>query len=835
MINNIFKFSVVIGVQSCIFSAYAQMAQNPEMLTIESVANTIEGTGIPLSQVPSNAQTLNVKSIADEGTTDLGNLLNANLGSVSVSNGTGNPYQNDINYRGFQSTSLLGAPVGLSVYFDGIRMNQPFGSIVNWDQIPINAISGIDVLPGSNPMFGLNTLGGALVVNTKNGKDNAGTSLSVIGGSFGRKGFQAESGWVDAEHDTDYFISANIDNQDGYRNYSSSSVQQYFGKVRWHSSVDSLALSMAYTNSTLNGTQSLPMDMMSDPKSAYTWPDSIANESYMVNLKGSHWLNDLNQVVGNVYYVKSNATSQNSNAALDDGCYDSNNNVTTKCANAAPNGTAVNNVTGARALALGYGRWTSSINSSLVDSSTQQKSVGGGLQWSNFDQLMNFKNSFTLGGSFDYSQSTYNQNTYLARLINYQAVLIPQQAYGFTSNGLVPSASNPLSFSASNVLSGVNLNANQTSVSTYFTNNIELTDKFNVTASGSYNFTRLNQAGQNNQYLNDDGGNTWQDGISGVNYYNPSYLGAYKYSNSGSGYGSAITPPAGYIAGPQTSSLSGNDVYQRFNPALGFNYNPDKSIGFFGGYSEAMRAPTSIELSCADPNHPCTLPTGFNGDPPLKAVVARTFELGARGNLSKTSAWNMAVYNTALQNDIQFIAATSTTGYFNNVGTTQRRGFELGISDTFDKLFLSANYGYVDAIYKSSFTTSTGGNVVSGNHIPGIAAQGFKGRAIYNVTPDLMLGSTLILNSSQWAHGNEDNSNPNGKVAGYGLVNLDIHYKVTENVRLFGLVNNLFNNQYSTYGLSGMTSVYTLTTQNFLTPAPPRSIWVGATYSFNGN
>ena len=132
-------------------------------------------------------QALHAADIAAQNPGNLADLLNQNLGAVSVSNGTGNPYQNDVNYRGFQATSLLGAPVGLSVYLDGVRMNEPFGALVNWDLIPMNAVSSLHVLPGSNPMFGLNTLGGALVVNTQNGKDHPGTELTALGGAFGRR------------------------------------------------------------------------------------------------------------------------------------------------------------------------------------------------------------------------------------------------------------------------------------------------------------------------------------------------------------------------------------------------------------------------------------------------------------------------------------------------------------------------------------------------------------------------------------------------------------------------------------------------------------------------
>ena len=820
----------------------ADASDTAELPTVEIVGATpLGGVGVPLSQFPANAQTLSAKQASEQGVTNLADLLNNNMGQVSVSNGTGNGYQNDVNYRGFQASSLLGAPVGLSVYFDGVRMNEPFGSVVNWDLIPMNAMSRVSLLPGSNPMFGLNTLGGALAIDTKNGKDNPGASIGILGGSFNRKRVNFENGWVDAAHDTDYFFAGNFDKQDGFRDHSGSDVKQLYGKTRWRGNGGNtrLELSGALADTTLSGTQALPMDMMGNPSSAYTWPDSTANRMTLINLKGLHALDDNNQLAGNVFFRKGNSHNINSNVALDDGCFNSDgtwalSGSAPKCANKAPSGTATNSVTGSTAnsaLALGYGRWTSSINSSLVDSMTKQETIGTSLQWSNFDYLFGSKNALTVGGTFDKSKITYEQNTYLAKLVNYQTVVTPNQNYGFTTNGLAPSLSNLPAFSGSNVLGGVNLDSTTTNLSAYFTDTIALSEKFSATASGSFNHTKIDQTGANNQYLNDDGGWNWTAN-DGAKYYNPTYLGSYKAGST-----TALVPSAagtGAIAGPQTNSLNGNHKYQRFNPAVGFNYNFDKANGIFGGYSESMRAPTSIELSCADPNSPCALPTGFNGDPDLKAVVAKTFEFGGRGKLGESTYWNAAVFNSRLSNDIQFIASSASLGYFANVGNTERRGFEIGAQTKIDKLYLSANYGYVDALYKSDFTTAGGQEVTSGNKIPGIASQTLKLRPAYAVNADLLVGANIVMVGSQYAHGNESNTDPNGKVAGYSIVNLDAHYNINKEMKASVNVSNVFNKQYSTYGLAGMTSVYTLATQQFNTPAPPRGVWLGLTYKFGG-
>lgn len=817
----------------------AEDAAAPTVSTVVVVGTPLDDTGIPLSRTPANAQSLDLRD--RPGATNLADLLDGALGSVSVSNAIGNPYQNDVNYRGFQATSLLGAPVGLAVYFDGVRMNEPFGSIVNWDLVPMNAVRIVAVQPGSNPIFGLNALGGALVVSTRTGQDSPGATASLLGGSFGRRAASLEIGGAGGGG-TDYFLAANYDKQDGYRAFSGSEVKQAYGNVRWRDPGERtlVELSGAYADTHLRGTQSLPLDMLSTPRAAYTAPDSIANRMRLVSLKASHWLDEANQLSGQVYYRQSDAQSSNSNAGLDDGCFNDDGSPATnatgfKCGNQAPGGTAVNSVTGANALALGYGRWTSSINTSLVASSIRQSTVGTSAQWTSSAPIADHRNAFVLGGTFDQSNISYRQDTRLARLIDFQTVVSPNRIYGFTANGLAPSATNLPAFTGSNVLATVDLGSRMKEASLFATDTFDLTQRLSLTLSGSYEYTSIRQDGANRQFLNDDGGFSFTDEVTGVTYFDPSYSAAFRFANTGTG--AATTPngtPAGAVAGPEVHSLDGSHSYRRFNPRIGFNYNLDDGTGIFGGYSESMRAPTSIELSCADPNSPCALPTGFNGDPDLKAVTARTFELGARGTLFGKIDWDVAAYDSRLRNDIQFITTSTTFGYFANVGDTERRGVELGAQARFDKLMLSANYGYVQAAYRSPFTTADGEVVANGDLIPGIPASTFKLRAGYAVTEAFHVGAALIAVGDQYAHGDENNDDPDGKVPGYAVVDLDAEYRIGRRLTVAVNIDNLFDRKYATYGLAGVTSIYTLATQPFRTPAPPRSVWLKVTYAFGG-
>jgi len=141
-------------------AASAEPPQGPEIV----VTAPGGADGVALRDAPGNVQVIGVDAGGQHRDSNLADLLDGALGSVSLSNGSGSPYQSDVAYRGFQATSLLGAPTGLSVWLDGVRMNEPFGAIVNWDLIPMVAIRAVTVMPGANPLFGLNTLGGALVL-----------------------------------------------------------------------------------------------------------------------------------------------------------------------------------------------------------------------------------------------------------------------------------------------------------------------------------------------------------------------------------------------------------------------------------------------------------------------------------------------------------------------------------------------------------------------------------------------------------------------------------------------------------------------------------------------
>src|SRR6202041_714572 len=218
------------------------------------------GLGLPMNQIPANVQTADSKEMQRQQTLDLADYLNNNFSGINRSETAANPFQLDINYHGFTASPLLGTPEGLSVYVDGVRVNESFGDTVNWDLIPESAISTVTLISGSNPVFGLNTLGGALSIQTKSGHDNPGTEIEAYGGSFGRRSVQAESGGESGAFD--YFLTGTYFDETGWRNLSSTRIWQGFGKIGWQTESTDIDLSYTYADTLLYGDGATPLSML---------------------------------------------------------------------------------------------------------------------------------------------------------------------------------------------------------------------------------------------------------------------------------------------------------------------------------------------------------------------------------------------------------------------------------------------------------------------------------------------------------------------------------------------------------------------------------------------
>ncbi|MGP1716088.1 MAG: TonB-dependent receptor domain-containing protein [Methylophilus sp.] len=260
----------------------------------------LPGLGLTKEEIPGNVQSISAKEIKEAHALSLTDLMNRKLQSVTVNDYQGNPFQMDVQYRGFTAGPQIGTPQGLSVFIDGIRVNEPFGDVVNWDMIPMNALSSVDVFPGSNPIFGLNTLGGAFSLKTKDGFNNAGADVDILTGSFGRKQLQLEGGWNNGT--VGIFAAGNLFLEDGWRKNSPSRVNQLFSKASYRGDNLDLNLSTLLVQTDLTGNGLLPTNEYEQNRNGvYTSPDTTKNNLAQFQLSGSYFVNDKFSVTGQVY------------------------------------------------------------------------------------------------------------------------------------------------------------------------------------------------------------------------------------------------------------------------------------------------------------------------------------------------------------------------------------------------------------------------------------------------------------------------------------------------------------------------------------------------------
>src|SRR6266581_3533392 len=284
----------------------AAFAENPaeqlETPSVEVIGITpLPGFGIPAAQIPANVQAVTGAEISRQHSLNLPEFMSRRVPGVNINEIQGNPFQPDLSYRGFAASPLLGTPQGISVYQDGVRVKEPFGDTVNWDLIPTSAISTINLIPGSNPLFGLNTLGGALSIRTKSGAQYPGTQAQLYGGSFGRRSAEAQHGGAQGEFD--YFVSANGFREDGARVQSPSDVRQFFSKVGWQDGTTDIDISVTHAETDLSGNGLLPQSLYStDPKQAYTLRDNTRNRMTLLSVNATRWLTSDALWSGIAYY-----------------------------------------------------------------------------------------------------------------------------------------------------------------------------------------------------------------------------------------------------------------------------------------------------------------------------------------------------------------------------------------------------------------------------------------------------------------------------------------------------------------------------------------------------
>jgi outer membrane receptor protein involved in Fe transport len=299
-------------------------------------------------------------------------------------------------------------------------------------------------------------------------------------------------------------------------------------------------------------------------------------------------------------------------------------------------------------------------------------------------------------------------------------------------------------------------------------------------------------------------------------------------------------------------ALNGNEAFDRFNPMIGGTYKITPGLTAYAGYSEANRAPTPLELECANPAMPCIIATFLVSDPPLKQVVSHTFEAGFRGSRDLNFGmleWKVGGFRATNTDDILAIPdpILQGFGYFQNVGDTRRQGIEAEANLKSSRWQFHASYAFIDARFLDSLTLGSNspfvdanGNiqVSPGNIIPAIPRHRIKAGFDYAVTDAFKIGGDALWVSNQYLVGDASNQYP--QLPSYAVFNVHASYQLDKTYQIYGRIDNLFDNRYYTYGgFFDTTEVPNFASggsqfanPQSLSPARPRAFYAGLKATF---
>jgi iron complex outermembrane receptor protein len=761
---------------------------------LQVIATTpVTGIGFDRSKVPAMVQTLTADDFSRVYSPSVVDTLAQRIPGVVTSDIQGNSFFQDLRYRGFAASPLQGTPQGLAVYMQGVRVNEAFGDTVNWDLIPTVAIGRADIWT-NNPAFGLNALGGAVSLQMKDGFTYNGLEVDASGGSYGRVGGSIQYGVRKGEWAL--YLAAEGFKDDGWRYQSPSRLARFYGDLGWKGTDAEIHLITSVADNYFGVVGPTPIDLLNnDYRAIYTWPQTTKNQAQLLALNGRYSVTDHWTVQSNLYYRKFQQAHVDGNAADVERCSGNAANplFNTLCLQndrfppqPQANFQLLNQNNQSINCPPGMGNTCARVPWGTADRTwTNAITTGASLQGLNDDKVFGHDNYFTIGGSVDRSKIGFQAKSELD-------YIYPDFFVG--PNAAVPGTGQIVHTAANIGVSPVSLGAWNTYYGVYINDTFDITNRLSVTGGGRYNVAQI-----------------------------------------------AMTDLLG-----TSPDLSAQHTFERFNPVVGLTYKIlPELVTFYAGYSEANRAPTPLELGCSNPLRPCLLEGFLVSDPPLQQVVARTKEVGLRGNISTPGGrgdWKLGLFRTDSQSDIiQVASVLQGRGVFQNVPGTRRQGLEAGVNYQTEQYLFYANYALVDATYQFTGLLASPNNpsadangdilVTPGKQIPGIPRHQIKGGVDYFVTPALKLGTDVTWVGSQWYVG--DDANQNVKLADYWVANLHGSYQLTKELQVYGVINNLFNRKFATFGTyfdpqSVVNAVANPPTDHrSITPAQPLSVYVG--------
>ena len=730
---------------------------------------------IDRDKVPANVQTLSAADFDHATSPTLLDAMSRGLPGVSPGNQTGNDFQRDLDYRGFTASPVIGTPQGLAVYQNGVRINEVFGDIVNWDFIPENAINRMTLMP-SNPVYGLNALGGAVSIDMKNGFTYQGAEAELRGGSFGRRAASAQAGGQAGN--LSGYISVDVINDNGWRQfYSSSQLRRIYADLGARGDQTEFHVTFTGASNNFGAAAATPIELLTrNWASTYTVPQTTQNQLAFVTATAGWNPSDILSFQGNFYYrgfwqrhVDGNGTEARSSDDCPDPSFlcfpDLNGNL--------------NNLIGLNGQPVpAAGVLASSTLGEIDRTSTAANSFGGSLQAATTAKVLGQDNRFVIGTSVDNGRVRFGSLSELG-IVNadqfpfvYGAGVYINQPSGDVA---------PVGLLARTLYTGV-----------YATDTLDVTSRLSITFGGRFNVAQigLRDALGNNDSLNGDHSYSRFNPVIGATFKITPNVTAYA------GYSEANRAPTPLELGcsdPQHPCLL--DASLVADPPLKQVVSHTYEAGLRGHFGSDNRT----------------------------------------GRLN----WNLGTFRAKNTDDIINIASPLPGHqYFQNGGNTLRQGIEAGLSYKWDRWNVYANYTFIDATFLSPLILSSPNNpfanadgnifVAPGNHIPAVPDYRFKAGTEYMITDRWKLGADINMIGSQYLVGDQANQNP--RVPAYWVVNLHSSYQISKNFEAFGLVRNLFNRHYYASGTFFQTDSFpylNLTDPRTFIPGMPFAVYAG--------
>lgn len=699
----------------------------------------LSGSGIDPDKIPANVpQPLGPQDFDHAKAPDLLQAMTRSFPFTSLSNQSGNPYQQDFNYRGFVASPVPGTPQGIAVYQNGVRINEAYGDVVNWTFIPEAAINKMTLQP-NNPVFGLNAIGGALAIEMKNGFTYQGTQLEGLAGSYGRMTATVQSGvrndnWA-------LYAAADATNDRGWRDHSSASyLRRMYVDLGNRGEQTEFHFMFTGADNNLGAVAATPVDLLSQRwSSVYTWPQTTHQQLAFLQATGRWNPADTLSIQSVGYYrqlwqghVDGNSTdAQPCDPALlpgqlciGDGATPINQKVPT-----------LNTLPPTAALGEIDRNWTNS------------GSFGGTLQATSTGRLFDRDNHLVVGLSLDRGSTQFTAGSELGTIdgglfVTGTGVFIDQPLAGLT----------PVSLLAKNTYTGI-----------YATDTIDVTSALSVTAGARFNRAQIN-------LLDETGTDPLLTSTNNFQRINPVIGATYKVLPN-------MTVYAGYSEANRAPTPLELGCSDPAHPCMIDNFlisDPPLKQVISRTYEAGVRGTLGEDVKSG------RLSWGLG-----------VFRVGTRDDIINVASAVVPMFG-------YFQNAAKTR----RQGIEAKLNYDWDRWHTYaNYTFIDATYqSPMELQSPNNPAADATGNiqVVPGDHIPGLPSQRFKAGAEYMITDSWTLGVDVNFIGSQYLI--HDDSNQNPKVPAYWVANLHTSYQLTKEVELFGLIQNLFNQHYYSVG-----------------------------------